>query len=508
MGTSVPVLRDRSTLFPSFPARSTIYQPAAAQPGWDDERVLLQGFYWESYRHGHTRRSGRWGDKVWYDIVRENAGTIRTARFDLIWLPPPCYAGPRSAGYNPKQYFRLDNSYGDHRQQRALLETLLVHGVEPIADLVLNHRDGTRSWADFQNPDWGLWAICRGDAAFTQPGSPIRGTPMSLRGAPAERPVPYGAGYGRYGRDYAYGGFRDLDHTNPQVRRDILRYLLGLRSLGYRGWRYDMVHGFHARWVALYNKWTRPTFSVGEYDWIRHDEQRGWIWHTATAPGDLRTASSVFDFSTHFVLKGHKNDYRAWYGAGMIGDHTDGIAWKRRAVTFVENHDTGFRTRESGRPEPGHASDSFARGREVEQAYAYVLTHPGVPCVYWKHYFDWGPDLPNKIRALINARKVAGVHAGSAVYPQHNGRDRGVYAVMVEGRRAQLFVRIGGGDGDWQPSASGYRDYREYAHGADWTVWVRLPGNPPFQQAPHNAALPIPGFRPMDQIRVPDFWLD
>jgi hypothetical protein len=47
------------------------------------------------------------------------------------------------------------------------------------------------------------------------------------------------------------------------------------------------------------------------------------------------------------------------------------------------------------------------------------LTHPGVPTVFWKHYFDWGADLQNKIRALINARKVAGLHAGSALHHQH-----------------------------------------------------------------------------------------
>ena len=26
---------------------------ARAQAGFDDDRVMLQGFYWESYRHGH-----------------------------------------------------------------------------------------------------------------------------------------------------------------------------------------------------------------------------------------------------------------------------------------------------------------------------------------------------------------------------------------------------------------------------------------------------------------------
>src|SRR5919106_2933991 len=76
-----------------------------AQAGFDDDRVMLQGFYWESYRHGDPDpRFARFGAKRWYQIVKEQADTIRDGRFDLIWLPPPSYAGERSAGYNPKQY--------------------------------------------------------------------------------------------------------------------------------------------------------------------------------------------------------------------------------------------------------------------------------------------------------------------------------------------------------------------------------------------------------------------
>src|SRR5437764_5084765 len=85
---------------------------AHAQAGLDDDRVMLQGFYWESYRHGHSQKFPTFGSKLWYQIVREKAATIRAARFDLIWLPPPSFAGEFSAGYNPKEYFRLDNSYG------------------------------------------------------------------------------------------------------------------------------------------------------------------------------------------------------------------------------------------------------------------------------------------------------------------------------------------------------------------------------------------------------------
>ncbi|MBO0699672.1 MAG: hypothetical protein J2P46_14850 [Zavarzinella sp.] len=256
--------------------------PARGQAGFDDDRVLLQGFYWESHRHGDPEpRFAKFGTKRWYQIVKEQADAIRTGRFDLVWLPPPSYAGQRSAGYNPKQYWKLGNSYGDFALHRAMLEELLKKGVEPVADVVINHRDGDTSWADFKNPDWGLDTITRFDEVFTNPDSPLRGTPENRRGADEEKP----AEYTRHGgTTYAYGSFRDIDHTNKHVRRDVLKYLLQLKSFGYRGWRYDMVHGYHAKRLALYNKRTNPTFSVGEYDWDKHGEQRGWVWWTATDP--------------------------------------------------------------------------------------------------------------------------------------------------------------------------------------------------------------------------------
>jgi alpha-amylase len=488
------------------------WAPAWAQSGFEDDRVMLQGFYWESYRHGHPDKFPTYGTEVWYEIVKQQANRIRGGRFDLIWLPPPSYAGQFSAGYNPKEYFRLDNSYGTFQQHRAMVEALLQHGVEPIADIVLNHRDGSEQWADFKNPTWGTWAITRNDEAFTNQNSQVFNTPEAERGAPEEVPQEYA---GQRGSTYGYDAFRDLDHTNATVRQDILRYLLALKSLGYRGWRYDMVHGFHARWVAFYNKMTTPTFSVGEYDWGAHNEQRGWMWYTATAPtvtgeDHLKTSSSVFDFTTFFALKDNKGAgrYFVWYGfgngVGMVGDTTDNLRWKNRAVTFLENHDTGYRTNEDGTPQEHHKFDSFANTWEVEQAYAQILTHPGVPCVYWKHYFDWGGELRNKIGALINARKVAGVHAGSALHLQENARANGVYAARVDGRNGELYIRIGGTDADWQPSFSNYQDYREYARGAGWTVWVKLPGNPEVRQASLKSPIPVPSFIPPNDIDVPE----
>jgi alpha-amylase len=482
--------------------------PTWAQAGFDDDRVMLQGFYWESCRHGRPVQFPSFGTKRWYEIVRAQAPTIADARFDLVWLPPVSYAGEVSAGYNPREYFRLDNSYGTFAQHRAMLTALLRKGVEPVADIVINHRDGSTGWADFKNPEWGTWAICADDEAFADPHSGIAGTPADQKGN-CEETATYMSG-----KTYAYASFRDVAHTDQRVRDDIVRYLLQLRSLGYRGWRYDMVHGYHGKWIACYNAASKPTFSVGEYDWGAHDQQRGWIWATSTNPGatgsdHLKSSSDVFDFTTYFSLKAiNDGQYAKLYGLGkgigMVADTTDNLPWKNRAVTFAENHDVGYRTNDDGTPQSDHKFDSFANNWQVEQAYAQVLTHPGVPTVYWKHYFDWGSSLQAKIKALINARKVADVHSGSPIFLQDNARAAGVYAAEVDGRKGKLFVRIGGNDQSWQPSSSGFADYREYAAGAGWKVWVALPGNPEVQQASRRRAFPVPGYKKPSQITIPN----
>jgi len=456
------------------------------QNDFADGRVLLQGFYWESYRHGHPGLFPSYGDSSWYALVSARAATIRAGRFDLVWLPPPSYAGETSAGYNPKTWFRLDNSYGSANEHKTLLRQLLAHGVEPIADIVINHRDGLMGWAHFVDPAWGTDAICSSDEAFTNEGSEVFGTPIAQRGREEERPE-YA---GHDGTTYAYPAFRDIDHSNPTVRRDIIRYLKWLQSVGYRGWRYDMVHGYHARWLAAYNRATQPSFSVGEYDWDQRAAQRGWIERSATQPNDLRSASHLFDFTSFFFLKDHKEEYQRWYDKdwGLTSDTTNGFAWKSRAVTFLENHDTGYRTNEDGSPQEHHHHDSFQRGGELERAYAYILTHPGVPSVFWPHYFSWGDDLQAKIRALINARKVAGVHANSPLHLAMDVRAEGVYAARVQGEHGQLFVRIG----DQRPWPAAH-SARLYAKGEDWQVWVELAGwrtwlglaePPPVRQAP------------------------
>ena len=67
--------------------------------------------------------------------------------------------------------------------------------------------------------------------------------------------------------------------------------------------------------------------------------------------------------------------------------------WPTRAVTFIDNHDTGSTQKHWPFP-----SDHVGAG------YAYIFTHPGLPCVFWDHYFTWGAELHKTIETLAEVR--------------------------------------------------------------------------------------------------------
>lgn len=37
----------------------------------------------------------------------------------------------------------------------------------------------------------------------------------------------------------------------------------------------------------------------------------------------------------------------------------------------------------------------------ILQGYAYILTHPGQPTVFYDHFFDWGENIRNAIIDLV-----------------------------------------------------------------------------------------------------------
>ena len=47
--------------------------------------------------------------------------------------------------------------------------------------------------------------------------------------------------------------------------------------------------------------------------------------------------------------------------------------------------------------------------------YAYILTHPGIPSIFWDHICDWGDDVRNKIGILLKLRTDSGIEVAQQV---------------------------------------------------------------------------------------------
>jgi alpha-amylase len=392
----------------------------------DGRDVLLQGFHWHSHRG-----AGHGGHKCWYRILEENAATIKSAGFTWIWFPPPSDSlSPQ--GYIPRRWNVLDSAYGRESELRTAIQAL--HPVQALADVVINHRVGiATSGADFADPAFpdNRAAIARDDESGVGTGNPDSG----------ERHV---AG-------------RDLDHTNPDVRTAIKTYLRRLKSIGFQGWRYDLTKGYAGQFIGEYNDATEPGFSVGEF--YDGDREKVTAWIDAT--GGKTTA---FDFPTRYLLYEAcmNDDYsrlRSTNGGRVVLGGLLGY-WPSRSVTFLDNHDTEYR-RDHEHSCHNDGTRHFP-GATVAMGYAYVLTHPGIPCVFWSHFFDWGQPTRHAIECLLHVRKRCGIHARSHVDIHEAGR--GCYAAVVDDKIA---VKLG--RRDWTPGGG----WHLVVAGDRFAVWTR-----------------------------------
>jgi alpha-amylase len=410
--------------------------PAAA----GDPRVLVQGFTVESHQ-------GSWTGK-WYAHLREKISDLQAARIDLLWLPPPSQG--EGAGYHPQQLYLFENNYGTEAEHRALLKDLRFSGIQPVADLVVNHRQGTGGWAVFENPAWPSYFICSTDEFWRQDPAKFPN--------PRDREIFQRGKKG--GKDYPYSDFpdwpgaRDLDHENIWVREAIHAYLAELLKLGYTGWRWDMAKGFDPRYVGEYNRRSFPVFSVGEY-WDG-DVQKIERWVRETASGPVRP-SYAFDFPTYYGLAKalRSRNFPALTALTQSGTLLGRLP--SHAVTFIENHDTG---------KPSQPDDTLPNDERLMQAYAFLLTHPGVPTIFWKHFDTWG--RAKEIGQLVRARKAARIHSASAI-SVHTTENLYVAYVGEPGAKPSLVLHLGVGKvEDPDPAV-----WKLAADGVGYRVWIR-----------------------------------
>jgi hypothetical protein len=277
-----------------------------------------------------------------------------------------------------------------------------------------------------------------------------------------------------------------------------------LKPAGYVGWRYDYVKGFNGKYVGQYNAGSDAEFSVGEYwpsagynasspsDW--GNQIKNWI--SATANGGQK--SKAFDFAlkgamnsifgcTWFDEKWNGGSNGASYNYGLLADQSNlVISQPADAVTFVENHDTGS------------TQNHWALNTNaVGTAYAFILTHPGVPCVAWQHYFTYAEsgsydsEYYSKIKASTTYIGNKTVPGTSNTYRQHidylielrnrigieyddsvktTGTSSSCYVGEITGNNGTLLVKIGNVTA---ATGTGYAGNDPIYSGTNFAIWEK-----------------------------------
>ncbi|CAA0834706.1 Alpha-amylase 3- chloroplastic [Striga hermonthica] len=388
--------------------------------------ILCQGFNWESHKSGN-----------WYLELYEKASELSSLGVTVIWLPPPTDS-VSPEGYMPRDLYNLNSRYGNIDQLKGLVKRLHEVGIKVLGDVVLNHR-----CAHYKNQN-GIWNIFGGRLNWDD------------RAVVADDPHFQGRGNKSSGDNFHAAP--NIDHSQEFVRNDIKEWLCWLREeIGYDGWRLDFVRGFWGGYVKDYLDASEPYFAVGEfwdslsytYGEMDHNQdahrQRIIDWVNAT-----NGSAGAFDVTTKGILHSALERCEYW----RLSDENrkpPGVVgwWPSRAVTFIENHDTGSTQ--------GHWR--FPGGKEM-QGYAYILTHPGTPSVFYDHIFS---DYQSQILALISIRKRNRIHCRSTVEIIKAERD--VYAAVID---EKLAVKIG--PGHYEPSNDA-KNWSLAIEGKDYKVW-------------------------------------
>ncbi len=388
--------------------------------------VLLQGFYYDSYKDDDAERGTNiYGNTRWKTLLSQ-AGEIG-AYFDMIWLPPSGYAS--GTGYHPRQYSNQNSDWGSRSDLERLIEEFHNSGTKVIADVVVNHLEAMTSWCDFAVQDFGIYGkfepdgsyICKTDE-LNDPGTKEEaGECWGTATGPADDGPTYD------GKNEAnYGAARDLAHDSEKVREMCRAYAKWLTNvMHYDGFRYDYCKGFHASHIGDYNT------AGGAY--ISFMELWASVGAIQQAINDAQGNTMSLDFPGKYAAFNDgicAGNYAGCKGSGMLG-----AGLSKYAVTFVDNHDTFLRDNN----EFGGLGNSMKPGLKDKllQANAFMLSMPGVPCVFYPHWVTH----KEAIKAMINARHLAGVHSESAVTDE--SADKNGYQCTVTGKHGFIVLQLG-----------------------------------------------------------------
>ena len=401
--------------------------------------VMLQGFYWKS-----NVNSG-FGDTKWATL----SGQVDeiSQYFQLVWLPPSSQASGISAGglgYIPLEYSSQSCLMGKRAALESLISGLHNKGVRVIADIVINHIGNPEGNCSLKPQNFGSFG------SFTPTKDWLTSNDEGGCGSNGN------ADDGQH--EANYGAARDWDHKNSQVQAMCRAYLKWLKAeMKYDGFRFDYCGGYHVSHINDYVSNAKPYFSVMEY----------WYGDASVLKSRVDEASKntlTFDFANMYTA--FRDGIAANSYGKLVNSGLRGQGYSKYAVTFIDNHDTFNRGSDGVTDICGKGDGSSINNSSVMlQCNAYLLSMPGVPCVFYPHWVKYKSD----IKKMIHARRMAGIHSESNVSEYSGG---GWYEATVTGKYGQVILYLGSSASKAAPEG-----FNEGAKGSGYAMYFT--GNGP-----------------------------
>ena len=405
------------------------------------EDVMLQAFYYDSYRDGapgDVKINGvQLGNTKWTTLL-EQSGEIGTY-FDLVWLPPSGKS-EGGTGYHQTQYSNQNSDWGKQKDLLEFINRMHAANTKVVADIVINHAGCKSSWCDFYPQNFGEYGTFQPDASWI-----CKTDEVNFNSEAGEwKGKATGTDDGGYNMQDNYASARDWAHANPRVQEMMKAYLKWMKDvIGFDGWRYDYAQGFKGKYIDMYNNAAANYFSVVEF-W------NGDMNNIKSYLNDVNWNTLAFDFSTKYsAIQGIADgNYTKCKGSGLLG-----AGLSKFAVTFVDSHDTYFGC-QGGRDNNdeiggcGKSMEDYNKDR-VLGANAFILSMPGVPCVFYPHWAKY----KDAIGKMVLARKAAGVHSESQVSDEAGN---GYYKATITGHHGSVRLLLGPNSG-YNTTPAGYK---------------------------------------------------
>ncbi|GAB2694696.1 alpha-glycosidase [Paenibacillus thermoaerophilus] len=262
----------------------------------------------------------------------------------------PIFQATTNHKYDTADYFTVDRHFGDNETLKRLVDACHARGIKVMLDAVFNHCG--RTFAPF------LDALEKGEASRYADWFVVREWPLTVKeGVPTYE-------------TFAFEPIMPkLNTSNPEVQDYLLRAAeYWIREVGIDGWRLDVAnevdHRFWRRFRDVVKAANPDAYILGE------------IWHDSLPwlLGDQFDAVMNYPFTNatlDFFARG-KTDAVSFANAisRQIASYPQQV--NEAAFNLLDSHDT-----------PRLLTVCGGDKRRMRLALLFLLTNPGVPCLYY-----------------------------------------------------------------------------------------------------------------------------